>query len=166
VRRSSLPTALSTAVSVVRAASLLAACGGDDDDSADAGLSANESGGQSSTTHADEGEGGGDGGMEMNHDERPHPVAPGARAIDVDATSYEYGPPEIDIRAGEDVAIVLSADDVEHDFVIDELDTHISAQPGETTEGGLRVDEPGRYTFYCSVSGHREAGMEGTLVVS
>jgi plastocyanin len=153
---------LALAMSAVLAASLLAACGGDDDDSTSGGMSAADSSDQSTTTHADDGEGG----MEMNHDEPPNPVAPGAREIDVEATSYEYGPPEIDIRAGEDVAIVLSADDVEHDFVIEELDTHISAQPGETTEGGLRVDEPGRYTFYCSVSGHREAGMEGTLVVS
>ena len=98
------------------------------------------------------------------HDEST-PVAEGARRIEVEATSFEFDPGEITVTAGEDVAIVLTSDDILHDLTIDEIDVHVSAERGETAEGGLRADEPGEYTFYCAVTGHREAGMEGTLVV-
>jgi mono/diheme cytochrome c family protein len=43
-------------------------------------------------------------------------------------------------------------------------------EKGDTVQGGgvskvsLTV-KPGKYTFYCTVSGHREGGMEGTLTV-
>lgn len=93
------------------------------------------------------------------------PVAGGARRIEVGATSFAFDPDEITVEAGENIAIELTSDDVEHDFTIDELDAHISAPAGETAEGGFRADEAGRYTFYCTVAGHRDAGMEGTLVV-
>jgi len=98
------------------------------------------------------------------HDEST-PVAEGARRIEVDATSFRFDPDEITVTAGEDVAIVLTSDDLLHDLTFDEIDAHVSAGRGETAEGGLRADEPGEYTYYCTVTGHREAGMEGTLVV-
>lgn len=101
---------------------------------------------------------------EHDHDETS-PVAEGARRIEVKATSFEYDPDEITVDAGEDVAIVLSSDDLLHDFVIDDMDVHVAADRDETAEGGLRAETPGEYTFYCSVAGHREAGMEGTLIV-
>lgn len=83
----------------------------------------------------------------------------------MNATSFAFDPDEIEITAGEDVAIVLSAEDILHDFTVDGLDVHVAADRGETVEGGLRVDEPGEYTYYCTIAGHREAGMAGTLIV-
>jgi plastocyanin len=52
---------------------------------------------------------------------------------------------EIEDSSGEDVA-----------------ETETISESSETTTANLK---PGTYTFYCSVPGHREAGMEGTLSV-
>lgn len=93
------------------------------------------------------------------------PVAADARHVEVTARSFDFDPDEITVEAGEDIAIVLTSEDSLHDFIIDDLDAHIAAESGETAIGGFRAEEPRRYPFYCSVAGHREAGMEGTLVV-
>lgn len=156
---------LSLIFSVVALAGLVSACGSDDD-TTDSGL------GSASDTTASDNDGGDHGDMddsEMDGSEMDHgantPVAPDARPIEVLGSSYAFDPGAITVRAGEDVAIVLTASDIEHDFTVEELDAHVSAEAGETAEGGLRVDEAGTYTYYCSVEGHREAGMEGTLTV-
>lgn len=93
-------------------------------------------------------------------------VVPGARVIKVDATSFSFRPQRITIHAGENVAIALHSDDIFHDFVVDRMVGHVVGVDGDATaRGGLRIDRPGTYTFYCSVPGHRSAGMEGTIVV-
>lgn len=102
--------------------------------------------------------------MEHDHSEST-PVADGARRIEVNATSFAYDPDEITVDAGEDIAIVLTSDDLLHDFAIDEIDIHVAAEKDETAEGGLKAETPGEYTCYCTIPGHREAGMEGTLTV-
>ena len=106
-----------------------------------------------------------DGGAEHDEHGGSSDAADDARVIEVSATSFEFGPSEISVEAGEDIAIELTSEDILHDFTIDELDAHVAADPGESETGGFRADEPGEYTYYCSVDGHREAGMEGTLVV-
>jgi len=94
------------------------------------------------------------------------PAAPGARHIPVEARSFAFEPDEITVAPGEEVAIVITSDDGAHDFTLDDLDAHIPADGGETGYGGFQAGDPGRYTYYCSVEGHREAGMEGVLVVA
>jgi plastocyanin len=135
------------ALTVVVALGLLTACGDDD------------SGG---VTPSGDGASMSDGGA--GH-EGASPVAEDARHVAVSGRSFEFAPEEITVQAGEDIAIVLASEDSLHDFTIDELDAHVAAEEGATSVGGFRAEEPGRYTFYCSVEGHREAGMEGTLVV-
>lgn len=146
MKRPSLFVAVAVAVALT-----LAGCGSDD--------SSSESGRTESTAN----DAGNDDG-EHAHDETSA-VAADARRIEVTAESLEFDPAEIRVDAGEDIAIVLTSSDILHDFIIDELDAHVAADRDETVEGGFTADAPGTYTYYCSVPGHRSAGMEGTLVV-
>src|SRR5690606_31614386 len=56
---------------------------------------------------------------------------------------------------------------MEHDFVIDELGIGEDLPSGEPVEVTLPDDlTPGdTYVYYCSIPGHRESGMEGTLTI-
>ena len=92
-------------------------------------------------------------------------VQTGAREISVDAKSFEFNPSQITIKAGEDVTIVLDSADAEHDFVVQGQGHIVGANAGKRAKGGLMIDKPGTYKFWCSVPGHRAAGMEGTLTV-
>ncbi len=42
---------------------------------------------------------------------------------------------------------------------------HMAAAAGESAEIRFTGTKAGTYTFYCTVPGHREAGMEGKLTV-
>lgn len=94
------------------------------------------------------------------------PTIPGAREITVTASAFKFEPAEIHVRVGEDVTIGLTATDTTHDFTIDELSFHVASAPGEVERGSFHAPSTaGRYTAYCSVAGHREAGMTATVIV-
>ncbi len=109
----------------------------------------------------------------------------------IEMTSFAYTPSVIEVGAGEVLEIAIqNAEPALHDFTIDKIDAdvHISYLGGsgqhqhqepdrdadvhfaltEPASGvvHLKVGESGEYVFYCSVPGHREAGMEGTLIVN
>ncbi len=118
--------------------------------------------------HAGDGHGGGGehghGSGSKRHESAP--TVPGAREIEVSAKSFEFTPDEITVGAGEDVTIVLRSTDILHDLVVKREGHIVSAKAKKTKRGGLRIDEPGTYRFWCSIPGHRKAGMVGTIVVT
>jgi uncharacterized cupredoxin-like copper-binding protein len=38
--------------------------------------------------------------------------------------------------------------------------------PGKTSRVTATLNKTGKYTFYCPVAGHRQAGMKGTLTIT
>jgi plastocyanin len=93
-------------------------------------------------------------------------VVPGAREIPVTADALTFAPQKIDLRAGEDVTIVLTSKDLAHDLEVEDIGHIVHAGRGRTQRGGLKIDEPGTYDFWCTVDGHREGGMTGTITVT
>ena len=92
--------------------------------------------------------------------------SPGATAIRVVARDFSFSPPELDIPAGRTVNVTLvNEGDLFHDITIPALGFGLSASPRTSASGALTPPRPGTYEFFCSVQGHREAGMSGTLVV-
>jgi plastocyanin len=55
---------------------------------------------------------------------------------------------------------------IDHDVVIEDAQGNEVARTDVISSGTATADadlDPGEYTFFCSVDGHREAGMEGPL---
>lgn len=73
---------------------------------------------------------------------------------------------ELRAKAGATVALRLeNQDTTSHSFDIDELNVHALMPASATSLALFTPSTPGSYTFYCSLPGHREAGMDGTLIV-
>lgn len=136
-------------VAIAAAAALVASCGGDDDAT------------EASTTIT-----------------RGNTVA--VRGTD----RLAFEPDEFTIPAAEEVTLELTAASVEHDFLVERAaddgtvegdqmdmgddpdDLHVAhADAGETVTATFRIDAAGTYTVYCSVPGHRDAGMVASLEV-
>lgn len=94
------------------------------------------------------------------------PPIDGAPELAVTADELAFYPDRIEVTAGEPVNVALTAADILHDLVVDEVDFHLAADRDETVIGGLLLDEPGTYVGFCSVEGHREAGMELEIFVT
>lgn len=94
------------------------------------------------------------------------PVVEGAPSFEVRAGDLWFEPERFEVPAGEPVNITLDNDGQSfHDFTIAVADFTVAAEPGTKARGSLTMTEPGEYQFYCSVPGHAQGGMRGTIVV-
>jgi nitrite reductase (NO-forming) len=89
-----------------------------------------------------------------------------AAGVELATVDIAFEPNEFSIAAGTDVEVTITNNGVlEHDFHIEELgvasELLASGESATVTING----EAGSYEFFCSVPGHREAGMVGTLTI-
>ena len=125
----------------------LAACGGDDDD---------DGGEETAAVTTQETTGGGGGGATIDIS------TPSGSDLAFDQTDVTAAAGNVTINFDNKQAIP-------HDVIVEDQSGNdiggtdlVSSDTASAT-----VDlQPGTYTFYCTVSGHREGGMEGTLTVN
>ncbi|MEA2530528.1 MAG: hypothetical protein QOG89_2172 [Thermomicrobiales bacterium] len=90
----------------------------------------------------------------------------GQTQVTIEMVDIAFSPAEITIPANTDVTVRLPNNGAAiHNFNVDELNIHSGdVQPGQSRDVVINAP-PGDYRFYCSVPGHEEAGMVGTLHV-
>lgn len=88
--------------------------------------------------------------------------------VEVMGSDFKFNPAQISLQAGEKVKLIFkNTGEARHDFVIEGLNTRTKLiAPGTSDTVEFTAPDTGTYTFYCSVPGHRQAGMEGKLVTN
>jgi plastocyanin len=84
-----------------------------------------------------------------------------------DPAALAFDKTALDAKAGKVTIDFDNPSAIEHNVVIEEGGKELAGfEPITEGEESVSADlKPGTYTFFCSVPGHREAGMEGTLTV-
>jgi plastocyanin len=128
----------------------LAACGGSSNDNSTTAAST-----PASTTPAAGGGGGGG----------------GASTVDISTPSgsdLAFDQKTASAKAGSVTINFDNKQPLQHDVAVADSSGKVLGQTDLVSSGTANATvslQPGTYTFYCTVPGHREAGMEGTLAV-
>ena len=91
--------------------------------------------------------------------------------LTVEAHDIDFDSDEYTLASGEQRVAYLQAGDTRHTLLVETADgvavDGFELEVDDSSSDVGTVDlEAGRYTFYCDVPGHREAGMEADLVVN
>jgi plastocyanin len=137
------------------ASAALVACGGSDNTTTTSTSGGNETGGGAAAESGKEAGGGSEGGATLAFEADPN-------------GQLAYTTTEASTKAGKVTVDFKNPQSLTHDVAIEDSSGKTIAKTEEIGQGETSATanlKPGTYTFYCSVPGHREAGMEGTLTV-
>ena len=157
---------VAVAVMLLLIALALVACGGSSSSSEPTGAaetSAEEAGGE-------EGAAGGEEEAEGGEEAGGEEAAGGGAAVKFAAaeSGLAYTSDTASAEAGKVTIEFENPQPVPHDVAIETLNGEVLGETETVTEGSDSTEielKPGTYKFFCTVPGHREAGMEGTLTV-
>lgn len=87
--------------------------------------------------------------------------------VEASKTALAFNTTKLTAKAGKVTIDFKNPSPIPHNVVIEQNGKELSGfEPvAEGEESETAELKPGTYTFYCSVPGHREAGMEGTLTI-
>jgi plastocyanin len=95
----------------------------------------------------------------------------GASAVDISTPSgsdLAFDQKTASAKAGSVTINFDNKQPLQHDVAVADSSGKVLGQTDLVSSGTANATvnlQPGTYTFYCTVPGHREAGMEGTLTV-
>lgn len=150
-------------LALVLAAAALAACG---DDNGTTTTTTNETGEATNGAAA-----GGGGGAEGGGGGATGGGGGGAATLNFEADpngALAYTTTTASSKAGEVTVDFTNPQPLAHDVAIEDSSGKEVGATEIVTEGSASTTvnlKPGQYTFFCTVPGHREGGMEGTLTV-
>jgi plastocyanin len=97
----------------------------------------------------------------------PTPLPSGA--ISIEAKEYQFTPSTITVPAGDVIFSIKNAGTQDHEFKVFKGDQEVGGvtgfAPGLTKDATVTL-AAGDYTFVCTLNGHDQLGMKGTLAVT
>ncbi len=90
-----------------------------------------------------------------------------AANVTVTLTEFKFDPASVTAAPGQTVNLTLkNTGSAQHSWVIPDLNLKYTVDPGKTdTKTFTAPAKAGTYTIICDIPGHKEAGMQGQLIV-
>lgn len=95
----------------------------------------------------------------------PEAARPAAQRVEVRMKEFKFEPARVEVQAGRVELVLRNEGVIPHDLAIRGLGVHTELIAAKKEEVVVLDLKPGTYPFECTVGGHKQAGMHGTLVV-